>query len=208
MTGELHDDRAEVIALIGIDGSGKTTLAHRIVERIAARGIAAAYRKTESGRSGLDRTVQRLGYADLPDLVGADTGILMEAAIGSRSLREARPLLRVPRSFVVFDRYAHCHYALSHLFAPNTEPVVRALFARFPDPDMVFFLATPPALRAERVDTRGGNPKTLAFLEGFDQAYRGLPEAANCVVLDGTGSPDAILEEAWARLARRYPLLG
>lgn len=208
MTRELHDKRAEVIALLGIDGSGKTTLAHRLVERIGARGIAAAYRKTESGRSGLDRTAQGLGYADLAALAGADPAILMEAAIGWRSLREAKALLRAPRSFVVFDRYAHCHYALSRMFAPASEPIVRGLFAKFPDPDIVFFIATPPALGAARVDTRGGNPKTLAFLEGFEQAYRALPEAARYVVLDGTASPDAILEEAWTLLAQRYPALG
>lgn len=42
MAAELHDKRADVIALLGIDGSGKTTLAHRLVECIRARDLAGA----------------------------------------------------------------------------------------------------------------------------------------------------------------------
>lgn len=205
---QLHDQRAEVIAFVGIDGSGKTTVAQRLAAWIGPCGVPAAYLKTASGRSGLDRAAQQAGAADLAGWVGAESALLMEAAIGWRSLREAKALLRRGRSIVVADRWAHCHLALTRLHAPAVEPVVRALFARFGRPALTFFVATPPALGAARVEARGGNAKTLAFLEAFDHAYRALPEAAEYVELDGSATPDAVFEQARAAVAARYPALG
>jgi dTMP kinase len=203
----MHPDRAEIIALIGIDGSGKSTLSHRLTAWIASRGMPAACRKTVSGRSQFDKLAQRMGSRDLSGVVGPDASLMMQVAVVWRNLRDARPLVRTPHAFAVLDRYTHCHLALTRMYAPEREPFVRTLFAKFRAPDVCFFVDTPPDVAFGRLDARGDSSNTLEFLTAFDHAYRTLPEAETYVRVDGSATPDAVLAEACAHLSRRYPVL-
>lgn len=207
MHSAMHEDQAEIIALIGIDGSGKSTLSHRLAAWIASRGMAVTCRKTVSGRSQLDKLAQRMGSRDLSGVVGKDAALMMQVAVVWRNLRDARPLVRTPRSFAVMDRYTHCHLALTRMYAPEREAFVRNLFAKFRVPDVCLFVDTPPAVAFARLDARGDASNTLEFLSAFDQAYRGLPEAEHYVRIDGSGTPDELLGQASSHLAQRYPAL-
>ena len=42
--------RLRTIALVGIDGSGKTTQAHHLAAELSARGLRATYRRNAGGR--------------------------------------------------------------------------------------------------------------------------------------------------------------
>lgn len=203
----MHEDKAEIVALIGIDGSGKSTLSHRLTAWIAGRNAAAVCRKTVSGRSQLDKLAQRLGSRDLSGAVGADGALMMQVAVVWRNLRDARPLVRTPRQFAVMDRYTHCHLALTRMLAPQREPFVRALFAKFRAPDVCIFVDTPPQVAFARLDGRGDASNTLEFLTAFDRAYRSLPEAADYLPISGTGTPDDLLDQACAHLRARYAAL-
>jgi dTMP kinase len=207
MNREIHQDRAEIIALIGIDGSGKSTLSHRLTAWIASRGLASTCRKTVSGRSQLDKLAQRMGSRDLSGVVGPDAALMMQVAVVWRNLRDARPLVRTPRSFAVMDRYTYCHLAITRMYAPQREPFVRTLFAKFRAPDVCIFVDTPPEIAFARLDARGDASNTLEFLTAFDRAYRDLPEAENYVRIDGSGTPDELLAQTCEKLAARYSAL-
>jgi dTMP kinase len=204
---EIHGDKAEIIALIGIDGSGKSTLSHRLADWIASRGAAATCRKTVSGRSQLDKLAQRLGSRELSEVVGSDAALMMQAAVVWRNLRDARPLVRTPQHFAVMDRYTHCHLALTRIFAPEREPFVRALFAKFRAPDVCLFVDTPPEVAFARLSARGDASNTLEFLTAFDRAYGGLPEAVDYVRIDGSATPDDVFAQACDKLSARYSAL-
>lgn len=208
MQREIHEDRAEIIVLVGIDGSGKSTLARRLPEWIVSRGAAASSRKTVSGRSQLDKLAQRLGSRELSEVVGSDAALMMLVAVVWRNLRDARPLVRTSRSFAVMDRYTHCHLALTRIFAPEREPFVRTLFAKFRAPDVCLFVDTPPEVAFARLSAHGDGSNTLEFLTAFDRAYRSLPEADDYVRIDGTATPDDVFAQACDKLAARYSVLG
>jgi dTMP kinase len=207
MQREIHHDRAEIIALVGIDGSGKSTLSHRLAEWIAGRGMAVSRHKTVSGRSQLDKLAQRMGSRELSGVVGTDAALMMQVAVVWRNLRDARPLVRTPGTFAVMDRYTLCHLALTRMYAPQREPFVRTLFGKFRAPDVCFFVDTPPEVAYARLDARGDASNTLEFLDAFDRAYRSLPEAGSYQRIDGTGTPDELLDQACSALATRYAAL-
>jgi dTMP kinase len=196
--------RANVVALVGIDGSGKTSQARLLADWLTGLGEQASYVKTESGRSGLDRASRRAGAGSLADLVGADEAGLMFAALGWRSIRSATAL-REP-GYVVMDRYVHCHYAMTRIVCPDREPAVRQLFAKFPDAKLTVYVQIEPQLALSRLAERGSTVHTAASLTAFDRAYRDLPEAADYVVVDGGRDLDTVQADLRRALRDRFEL--
>jgi dTMP kinase len=196
--------RASLVALVGIDGSGKTTQARLLADWLTSLGERATYVKTESGRSGLDRASRRAGVGSLADLVGADEAGLMFAALGWRSIRAAAPL-REP-GYVVMDRYVHCHYAMTRILCPDREPAVRRLFAKFPAPGLTVFVQLDPQLALARLADRGSTVHTAQSLSAFDRAYRDLPEAADYVLVDGCGDLDVVQDDLRRAVRERFDL--
>jgi dTMP kinase len=194
----LFDDRATVIAFHGIDGSGKSTVAEALRDRLRHEGVTTSLVKTESGRSGLDRLSRKLGHADLGAMVGAETATMMEAAIGWRSIRATKALLRSPRSVVLFDRHAACHLALAAMRSPAVIGDVRTVFSPFRRADQSILVTIDPTVATQRLAARGGTAHTADFLTAFQQAYLTLDEASGFTVVDGGGSPGDVLEQVWA----------
>jgi dTMP kinase len=196
--------RADVVALVGIDGSGKTSQARLLADWLTGLGERATYVKTESGRSGLDRASRRAGAGSLADLVGADGAALMFAALGWRSIRSATAL-REP-GYVVMDRYVHCHYAMTRIVCPDREPAVRALFAKFPDPELTVYVQIDPQLALSRLAERGSTVHTAESLTAFDRAYRDLPEATGYLVVDGSRDLDTVQAALRQAMRERFDL--
>ncbi len=199
-----HGKRANLVALVGIDGSGKTSQARLLADWLTGLGEQATYVKTESGRSGLDRASRRTGAGGLADLVGADEAGLMFAALGWRSIRSATAL-REP-GYVVMDCYAHCHDAMTRIVCPDREPAVRRLFAKFPVPGLTVYVAIDPQLALSRLAERGSTVHTAESLTAFDGAYRDLPEAADYVVVDGSRDLDTVQADLRHALRERFDL--
>src|SRR3954454_2205298 len=80
------------VALVGIDGSGKTTQAHQLATALAARGLPAAYRRNASGRRWFGRLAGKLGRRDGEHLLGRRAMLLIESVL--RWLAILRTLLR------------------------------------------------------------------------------------------------------------------
>src|SRR3954469_17696039 len=99
------------VALVGIDGSGKTTQAHRLADDLAASGLPAVYRRNAGGRRWFGRLATRFGRADADALLGPRLMLFVESLL--RWLSILRTLLRraVTGEIAVMDRYAVCQYA-------------------------------------------------------------------------------------------------
>src|SRR5918993_5899854 len=80
------------VALIGIDGSGKTTQAHRLADDLAAAGLPTSYRRNAGGRHWFGRLATALGRQDADDLLGRRTMLVVESLL--RWLAILRTLLR------------------------------------------------------------------------------------------------------------------
>jgi dTMP kinase len=190
------------IALVGIDGSGKTTQAHRLAEELAAEGLPAAYRRNAGGRRWFGRVATRLGRADAEELLGRRLMLAVESVL--RWLAILRTLLRraLTGEIAVMDRYAVCQYASLRARAATaaSERRARLAYRLFPRPDVTFLLAVDPRIAHDRVEARGYDHETTAYLGAAAAAYRSLPEYHDFVVIDANGTPDEVAAAIRARL--------
>ncbi|MEV6345112.1 AAA family ATPase [Actinoplanes sp. NPDC051851] len=191
------------IALVGIDGSGKTTQARRLAADLAAAGLPAVYRQNAGGRRWFGRLAERFGRRDAEDLIGRRAMLFAESLL--RWLAIARTLLRraARREIAVMDRYAVCQFASLRARGarPAAERFARLAYRLLPRPDVTFLLTTDPAAAQVRIDRRGYDHETMEYLTSVTAAYRGLPEYPGFVVIDGNGSPDEVAAAIRAQLA-------
>ena len=216
--------RLRTLALVGIDGSGKTTQAHRLATELAARGLPAVYRRNAGGRRWFGRLANLLGRTDAEDLLGRRTVLLIESVL--RWLAIARTLLRraITGEIAVMDRYAVCQYASLRSHAPDrpaallhpgllqpgsrpsrAERRARLAYRLFPPPDVTFLLAVDPAVAYDRIESRGYDHETMDYLRAATGAYRALPEYRDFVVIDANRSPDEVAAQIHAHLAAWLP---
>jgi dTMP kinase len=190
------------VALVGVDGSGKTTQAHRLAEALTQHGMKATYWQNAGGRRWFGRLARRLGRRDAQRLLGRSGLLLMESIL--RWLAIARALLRswVGGRVAVMDRYAVCQYASirAHGGTGVGEWLARLAYALFPPPDVTFFLAVEPGEAYRRIELRGTDHETVDFLATATAAYRSLPEFGTFVVIDANGTLDEVTARIDAHL--------
>ena len=205
--------RPRTIALVGIDGSGKTTQAHGLAEALAARGLPATYRRNAGGRRWFGNLAARFGRADGEALLGRRTMLLVESVL--RWLAILRTLLRrkLTGEVAVMDRYAVCQYASirAHAKTPKPEKLNRAerrarlAYGLFPRPDVTFLLAVDPAIAYDRIEKRAYDHEDMSYLNAASAAYRSLPEYQDFVVIDANGTEAEVAAALLAHLAVATP---
>lgn len=184
--------RGTLIALVGIDGSGKSTQAARLAQALRARGHRARAFENGGGRPIIDGLAHRLGRADGAALIGRHGRVGTELWLRSLGITRCIAWARATGGIAVMDRYAHCQLATMHARGDQlTAPLARRLAAAAPRPDLLLWCAVDPAIAQQRVLARGRDEETIDWLTAFDGAYRQLlPPTATHV--DANGTADAV----------------
>jgi dTMP kinase len=205
-----------IVALVGIDGSGKTTQAHDLAAWLTEHGVPARYAQNAGGRRWFGRLAHRLDLPDGQALLGRAGMLLVEAVL--RWLAIARGLVRARLTgrVAVMDRYAVCQYASlrTHARTPaqwagrsRGERLARACYRLFPTPDATFLLAVPPAEAYRRIDRRGTDHEQLDFLRTAAEAYDALPESAGFVRIDADAPPGEVADAVRSHVIAITPAL-
>lgn len=105
----------------------------------------------------------------------------------------------------VLDRWTWCQDVIMAARGDRGRRTVRAVYAIFPRPAVVCFLATSAEAAQRRVAAGGIDTEELGHLRALDAAYRALPDFGSFVVLDGDGDPDEVAAALDRSLA---PLVG
>ncbi|KOX10912.1 thymidylate kinase [Micromonospora profundi] len=198
--------RLRTIALIGIDGSGKTTQAHRLADALTAAGRPATYRRNASGRRWLGRVAQRLGRPDAQRLVGRDGVLAVESVLRWLAIAIALISCVLTGRTAVMDRYSACQYASIRAHGGQRwERLARAGYRLFPTPQVTFLLAVDPAEAYRRIERRGTDHETMGWLTAADTAYRTLPEYPTFVLVDAGLPADEVTEQIRAHLTAWLP---
>jgi len=192
--------RRPIIAVIGVDGAGKSTQARLLAQWLSSQGTPALYFENAGGRPTINRLARHLGRRDGPDLFGRGY-VVLESSVRWLAICRALVVSRATGRVAVMDRYSYCQYAVMRARGDPGEGRVRAAFGVFPPPDVVCLLAVPAAVAQGRVERRGRDREELDYLHAFAHAYRTLPEADTFQVIDASGTPahvHAALREAVA----------
>ncbi|MGI5181802.1 dTMP kinase [Dactylosporangium sp. CA-152071] len=192
------------VALIGIDGAGKSTQARWLADWLDASGTPARYHRNAAGRVFFGRLAQRLGRRDAEDLLGVRLFLLVETLLRGLVITRALLVSRLTGTVAVMDRYTYCQYTSITVRKGRLWPA-RLLFRLLPQPDLVFYLAVPPPVAQARVEARGKDHEELDYLTACDEAYRALPEAPRFTIVDAGTDPSTV--QASLRAALRPDLL-
>ncbi|MFI1193509.1 dTMP kinase [Micromonospora sp. NPDC020750] len=198
--------RLRAVALIGIDGSGKTTQAHHLAEALTAAGRPATYHRNAGGRRWLGRLAQRLGRPDAERLVGRRGLLAVESLLRWLAIAAALLSCLVTGRTAVMDRYSACQYASIRAHGGQRwERLARAGYRMFPPPQVTFLLTVEPAEAYRRIERRGTDHETIGWLTAADTAYRTLPEFPTFVVVDAGRPQEEVSRQIRAHLAAWLP---
>lgn len=207
-------ESGQLIVFEGIDGSGKSTQARRICNRLTAGGISPVatceptdgpigtlIRKMLSGDVAVDqRTLAALFAADRTDhLLNADNGIKAQVDQG-----------RV----VVCDRYYFSSYAYHAQFMDMDQVItLNQMNAQILKPSVTLFIDVDPGLCLERIKS---GRQSLDIYEKIDilesvrrhyfTAFERFGDTERVVIVDGNGSEEEVEERVWQHLCRAVSL--
>lgn len=195
-----------LIAFEGGEGSGKSTQAARLAERLGA------LLTHEPGDTPLGSAVRAvlLDTANL-DITPRAEALLMAADRAQHVVEVIRPTLATGQS-VVTDRYIGSSIAYQGYGRQLSPAEIEALSDWATEelrPDLVLLLAVPQSVSAER--TGGARDRLEAagdafhrrVHEGFLQQAMGDPD--RWAVVDGTASSDEVAEAIWQIVSIRFP---
>ncbi|WDQ02338.1 hypothetical protein PVK74_11220 [Micromonospora chalcea] len=94
--------RPVMIALLGVDGSGRTNQAEALAEWLRRRGVRARYFENAGGRPLWNRLARALGRADGLALFGRTVHPALEATV------RAAAVARLTGRVAVLDRWTWC----------------------------------------------------------------------------------------------------
>ncbi|MEJ2851896.1 MULTISPECIES: dTMP kinase [unclassified Saccharothrix] len=206
-----HDGRRGVlVAVVGLDGAGKTTQVEGLGEWLRARAVPVEVLPNQSlapVRAVLTRIAREDGFADHYDMLGVGTMRLISACAKLAYLSRLGRTLDTSDSVVVVDRYTYCQYAAARAQGADNEDFLRRMNAALPVPDLTVFLDVDPVEAHRRIEARGIDSESMDFLRAFRAAYRSLPEFGTFTVVDGGRSPEEVAESLRRTVLRAFPHL-
>lgn len=191
------------ISFEGIDGSGKSTQARRLAERLRAAGHEAQLTREPGGSPGAEEIRQLLLTGD-PGRWSAETELLLFTAARRDHLeRTIRPALARGHT-VITDRFADSTRVYQGATRGDLRETVDRLHALMigAEPELTFLIDMDPAKALARGLARGsGEDRFEEMGLGFQQTLRAgflaLAAAApeRFRVIDGDRAPEAIAAE-------------
>lgn len=190
-----------LIALEGIDGSGKSTQARLLKETLEARGLEAAIFR-EPGDTPQGDRIRRLfqeGRTATPEeemrLFLEDRRLDVRDNIG--------PALAAGK-VVVMDRYYFSSMAYQGALGLDPREIRRANEAFAPRPDLTLVLDVPPDTGVARIHARRDVPNSFErteYLARVRELFLSFCDG-DVVCIDATGEPEAVGREIWRRVER------
>jgi dTMP kinase len=202
-----------LITIEGVDGTGKTTLATALLERLTARGVDARLMREPGGVEASERIRELVKDPTLT--VGARAEALLYAAARAQLVEQALVPALESGAWVLLDRFVDSSLAYQGAGRGLGVEAVRELnlFATGGlTPDRTLLLSLDPdvarARASDRSEATGEAPDRLElegqeFFARIREAYLALAaaEPERVRVLDASAAPEAVLDQALVALA-------
>ena len=189
---ELRTKRKGVfICVEGIDGSGKTTQAHILVEALKKEGFEAVY-TTEPSNGVFGEMLRKHileGSRRVPVVVEA---VLFAVDRFDHIESEVKPLLKRGK-IVVSDRYVYSSIAYQGA-SSLSKKWLKEINNRAIKPDLSIFIDVPPEIVIGRINRQKSVMETLQTQKRVREAYLKLVEEEDLLVVDGASAKKEVAE--------------
>lgn len=189
---ELRTKRKGVfICVEGIDGSGKTTQAHILVEALKKEGFEAVY-TTEPSNGVFGEMLRKHileGSRRVPVVVEA---VLFAVDRFDHIESEVKPLLKRGK-IVVSDRYVYSSIAYQGA-SSLSKKWLKEINNRAIKPDLSIFIDVPPEIVIGRINRQRSVMETLQTQKRVREAYLKLVEEEDLLVVDGASAKKEVAE--------------
>jgi dTMP kinase len=206
--------RGRFITFEGGEGTGKTTQALSLAQRLRAMGIGVVLTREPGGSPGAE-IIRHVLLSGAAKALGPDAeAILFAAARDDHVLTTIEPALARGR-WVVSDRFVDSTMvyqgALGHVDPLLLGGLRRVTIGKL-KPDLTFILDVPAEVGLERASVRRGaegadrfEAESLDFHERLREAYLHLAasEPDRCVLINARESEAAVATRIWDTVAKR-----
>ena len=207
--------RGRFITFEGGEGSGKSTQAKLLSDRLRAFGIGVVLTREPGGSTGAE-TVRHVLLSGAAKPFGAHAEAILFAAARDDHLRQTIvPALEAGKG-VISDRFAESTRIYQGSLG-NVDPRIIARLERITladtRPDLTFIVDVPVDVGLQRAAwRRGQNPEdrfeaeARSFHEKLREAYRELAEREpdRCVLIDGSPDPATVGKAVWEIVNARF----
>lgn len=202
------------IVLEGIDGSGTTTQCKILTDKITRLGHPVVQTR-EPGGTPLAEQIRALVLDPKSQGIFDLTELLLYAASRAQHVNELLKPSISKGYHVVCDRYTGSTWAYQgygRRIDLGLVAKVTQIAADGCEPDLTIYLDLPVGVASERRSKRGSKPDRLelageAFQERVASGYRELAgrDQAKALVVNGEKSTEAVENEIWVELTKRWP---
>ena len=179
------------ICVEGIDGSGKTTQARRIVKNLKKKEYDVVY-TTEPSKGTYGRIIRKhilQGNARVPTVVEA---VLFAADRIDHIQNQIKPLLETGK-IVICDRYVYSSIAYQGAASLN-QKWIREINKHAIKPDLAIYIDVPPKIVINRIKRKKSVMETLQTQGKVRKLYLKLVEEKQLVIVDGDVSIKEVAE--------------
>jgi dTMP kinase len=206
--------RGRFITFEGGEGSGKSTHARLLADRLRALGIEVVLTREPGGSPGAE-IIRHVLLSGAAKPLGAETEAILFAAARNDHVRTTiRPALLAGK-WVVSDRFIDSTRVYQGALGKVDPKLIRSLeriTVGAAMPDLTFILDVPATVGLARATRRRGEGATdrfegesIEFHEALRAAYSALAakEPKRCVVIDGRAPRDVVAQRIWAAVEQR-----
>jgi dTMP kinase len=206
--------RGHFITFEGGEGSGKSTHAATLAQRLKGRGIDVVLTREPGGSPGAE-IIRHIILSGIAKPLGTETEAILFAAARDDHVRNMiLPALEAGK-WVICDRYIDSTRVYQGALGKVDPKLIRGLervTVGGAYPDLTFVLDVPAKVGLARAKTRRGEEaadrfeaESAEFHEQLRLAYRALGEAEpeRIVLVDGRAPRDVVAERIWSAVEQR-----
>jgi dTMP kinase len=206
--------RGRLITFEGGEGTGKSTHAALLADRLKALGIGIVLTREPGGSPGAE-VIRHVLLSGVAKPLGAEAEALLFAAARDDHVRNTIEPALARGTWVISDRFIDStrvyQGSLGHLDPKFIRALERVTVGNL-KPDLTFVLDVPAEIGLARArERRGGESadrfeaESLAFHQELRQAFSLLvmSESGRCVVIDATEPKQAVAERIWKTVHER-----
>jgi len=207
--------RGHFITFEGGEGSGKSTHAATLAQRLKANGFDVVLTREPGGSTGAE-IIRHILLSGIAKPLGAETEAILFAAARDDHVRNTiLPGLQAGR-WVICDRFIDSTRVYQGVLGNVDLRLIRSLERVTVGPafpELTFILDVPAQIGLARAKSRRGQDapdrfegESLEFHEKLRQAYRSLAaqEPNRCIVVDGRAPREVVAARIWSAVAERF----